>query len=116
MSRDGLSSQDRAPNLGVLHCGIEILLISTAPVHLDKVEAPFCKLQKVLLVMPLAPRVEVLWAKIRKHAAAAFAGIRVDPGLKSKTMNEANDVAHVARMLARRNGRPSLRIDYDVSL
>src|SRR3984885_2348465 len=116
VSGKGLRSQDRAPNLGVLHRGIEIFLIPAAPVHFYEVESLFRKLQEVLLIMAFASGVKVLRAQIGEHATAAFAGIRVDPGLETKAVNKTNNVAHIARVLAGRKCRPCFRIHYDVSL
>ena len=103
-------------NLSVLNRGIELLLVAAAPVDLHIIESPLGELQKVLLVMAFAAGVLIDGAEVRVHAAAVISGVGVDAGLQAQAVNVADDVGHVARVLAGSQRRPSLGIDNEVAV
>ena len=104
-----------ACNLRILHRAGPLLFCSAAPVHLDIIEAPLRKLQEILFVMPLAPRIHVLGARVGVHAATVAAGVGVNPRLQSQAVNVIGDVGHVTVSLPGLNGRPLLWIDENVA-
>src|SRR4051794_19181408 len=76
---------------------VEAFLVTSAPVHLDEVEAPVSELEEVLLVVTLAATSRGGDPARRPVVPAAIlAGVGVDAGLEAFAMDVVSDGLHAA--------------------